>query len=204
MHKTTSKTLIIVALIALILIGEACIWEKSIKKEQQTTQKEQEAIEPAKDQIPKLDEEEKTKETAEDDNWTTFKQDSGFRFQYPSNWEYEETLVGVKKTVTFKDKKNGSPTSSYIVFSFSTMPNQGGMTAEQWWEEAGKTSPYKKTGTAEIAGFQALKLEASETEAGPRFVFVTASQGGIIADISTVGLSEEILNKILDSFELSN
>lgn len=199
-YRAASGTVIVIILIAIILGVGVYLWQKSIAtSEKEEAPQEIADVEIKADQAPekKTDEE---KPSEEKDGWTTFKEGGGgFRFEYPSNWEYEETEAGVKKTVSFKDPGN----DYYIVFSFSTMPNQGGMTAEQWWEEAGKTSPYKQVSTVKIAGFQALKLEAQETEAGPRFVFVTASQGGVIVDISTTGLSEKVLNKILDSFELS-
>lgn len=122
--------------------------------------------------------------------------------RYPKEWQVETESVGLASIVNLRDLENGSPGNNYIVFSIVVIPNQGGLTLEQWYQEMSKQSGYKKAGTTSIAGFGAFKLEVQESEAGSRYAFFThEGTGGWIFDIQTVGLDEETINLILSTFE---
>ena len=148
-------------------------------------------------------------EAAEEDlselEWT-FYQDYEFEFEfyYPADWEVEYDYAGVRATTIFKDLEGGYEGNDYQVFTIVTMPNQGGLTLEDWWgEQEAQGSLYEKTAETEIAGLEAYQLEpATATEAGPRYIFMTLpGEGGDIYDISTTGLSDELIDEILVDFE---
>jgi len=142
-------------------------------------------------------------------NWQTYRNEKingfgikGFEFKHPGSWQLSKED---NNAASFKDTKTGNAGNDYLVFSISYLPNQGGLALNEWWAEYSKNTPYKKEIQLSIADFNAYKLVAAETEAGPRYVFVTGSrsEGGFIIDISTTGLRQDVINQILSTFKFT-
>lgn len=128
----------------------------------------------------------------------------GFTLKHPKDWQVEERISGGANIIDFKDLAKGYPGNNYIVLSISVAPNDGGLTLEDWSGEVIKQSGYQKTETTSISGFKAFKLEKTESEAGPRYVFFTAERtGGWIFDIQTITLSQETIEQVFSTFELT-
>ena len=122
----------------------------------------------------------------------------GMRFEYPDTWQVKTGTSGVRTTATFVVPEN--PDDFYgEVFMVSYAPNQGGLTLEEWWSEASKSDRYQKSSETTIAGFSAYVLALPETDAPPRYIFITKSRapGGWIYDITARG---ENVKKVLATF----
>lgn len=132
-------------------------------------------------------------------NWKTYSVPE-MQFMYPDNWQVGTKTVGVGTVVTFVvPKKSADDLHSETLILFYT-PNQGGLTLEEWWSEASKSDRYQKTRETTIAGFSTYVLTLPETDAPPRYIFVTKSRtsGGWIFDITARG---ESVNKVLATFK---
>ncbi len=125
-----------------------------------------------------------------------------FEFKHPRTWQKEGEETGLINIVSFKDEEFGYPGNGFLVFSVAFASNQAGLTLEEFWQQESEDSIYKEDSQVQIGGFEAYKLIAPNTEAGPRYIFITEEKGGYIYDIFTTALEEETINLIFSSFKL--
>jgi len=124
-----------------------------------------------------------------------------FQFTYPKDWQSSVSSSGVKKTVTLKDFRQGYEGSSYVVATLSYAPNQGGVSLAEWTAEITRAGNWKVS-AAQIAGLEANKLTMSESEAGPRYLFISADKKTMY-DWQFVGVSSAVIDKTISSFILN-
>lgn len=134
------------------------------------------------------------------ENLTTYTS-SEFELTHPANWQSEVEQNGVRTTVSFQD-------NDQLVFSVAVLPNQGGITLEDWSTEIINQSRYERTDTVSISGLTAYKLMLPESEAGPRYLFVTpfssGRAGSKMFDISTMGLDQSSIDEVLSTFTVTD
>jgi hypothetical protein len=128
--------------------------------------------------------------------WATH-EGAGLQFNYPAEWKLNLVDEGVRMTVYTTDIENPDPTAPFGgVFSVTYVPNQGGLTLEEWWEQPGNTGRYIKTGETTIAGYPAYRALVNASDDPEHIIFVTHPKDAMsyIVDITIVAKhSEEVL-----------
>ncbi|MFA4880845.1 MAG: hypothetical protein WC650_04465 [Candidatus Doudnabacteria bacterium] len=146
--------------------------------------------------------------------WQTYQDPQNLFFiRVPSNFTLiSDTQSGVTHKVTF-EVPNSCPEDIIEGYCFPQiitikyLYNQGGLTAEEWFSEAGKN--FEVTGNQEIAGYEALVAIPSETEGyATRYVFTAGNllpnnTRQYIFDLSvSSGIEDFLRDQILATFQI--
>lgn len=151
------------------------------------------------------------------EEWKTYRDEqtagfglSGYEFKYPAAWEVFVETLEAGSSVVLRYKVSKLAGDRYPAFYVKSMSNQGGLTLEQWWEEAKDRRIYsysvrEKVGTTKVAGIEAYEFKSGEMGAGSSYVFIYGSEArsGWIFDIATGSEAQkETIDRIVESFKL--
>lgn len=146
--------------------------------------------------------------------WQTYQDPQNlFSIRVPNNFtSISDTQSGVTHEVTL-EVPNSCPEDLIEGYCFPQiitvkyLYNQGGLTAEEWFSEAGKY--FEVTGNREIAGYEALVATPRETEGyATRYVFTAGNSlpnntHQYIFDLSvSSGIEDSLRDQILATFQI--
>jgi len=122
-----------------------------------------------------------------------------FSVEYPERLAVSETNSDTRHVVEFVDVDSAEGT---IAMTVVIMPNMAGDTTLTRVENLMSSGVRHSIGERVIDGNVSEVLMMDETEAGPLYVFVTEGGMSYIYEIQTVGLSNEVLDTVISSFNV--
>ncbi|MDP4008710.1 MAG: hypothetical protein Q8P68_05970 [Candidatus Peregrinibacteria bacterium] len=172
----------LISLISLILILGGCTQQAQTTKDQKLEQASAD-VNKSVDSIIK---------------WESYN-GSNFNVNYPAYLSQTIESEGVRTTVYFQSEIT---TQNYEeLLSIASMPNQGGLTLDEWTDEVLSQSSWIKQGSIQISGQTAYNLILPETDAGSRYVFLSKDSRTIF-DMTVQHFDGETTDLIISSFEL--